>query len=415
MKHLSPSLPKDSGRAEPFSLTQELLTTIALDLVDADPANERVDVEEDLSDLINSLRSIGLQEPVHIYQLPTGRYLLASGHRRVAAARHLGWQTLRAVVGSPPHDVVQQTIRRLASNLCRKDIDPITLARSIQALLDQYSLTQQDIATWLGKSPATITHHLQLLQLPEPAQSWVQTGDLTVGHALQLLRIKEPELDWDGATCASATACQVSLGQAAVKERLSVRALEIRVRNWLDNQQAITRWQATRVDPPSSTLPSKPTTIPAAASDPDDLLFSVFLHSARDAARQQLTHATIREALAFDTGTGPTLDHLRLAALILADDTYFYHNAVVSDLPERAEMNRRIEKAVNAHEILNVIGQLAAAQVIADLSLDGLDLVGGRRTKWARGRFQLGDRVCTALQRAGLWDAVPTISEQVAG
>jgi hypothetical protein len=233
-------------------------------------------------------------------------------------------------------------------------------------------------------------------------QAWVRNGDLMIGHALQLLRIKEPERTWDGSTRATAAECQVILGQAAIEERLSIRALETRVRNWLDNQQAIAHWQASRVDPaPAATTP---TAISAAIADSAELLFVVAGDSARVAARQQLAQATIREALAFDITTGPTLDHLRLAALILADDTYFYHNAAVSALPERVEMNRQIEKATNIREILSVIGQLATAQIVADISLDGRDLVGGGRTKWARGRFQLGDRVRVALQTAGLWD-----------
>src|SRR5437660_140247 len=86
--------------AKALSLTsiQERLADIPLAAVEPDPDNERGDLNDNLDELIASLRALGLQERVKLYSLTAGYYLIASGHRRVSAARALGWTTIPAIV-----------------------------------------------------------------------------------------------------------------------------------------------------------------------------------------------------------------------------------------------------------------------------------------------------------------------------
>jgi ParB/RepB/Spo0J family partition protein len=375
----------------------ELLSDIPLSKIDADPHNERADTPEDLDDLISSLHNFGLQERVRLYRLSTDRYLIASGHRRVAAAHSLGWSSIAAIVISPPKEEVQHIVSRIASNLCRKDIDPISLAYSLRILRTHYSVPVPEIARWLGKSTNSVSNHLRLLELPTPIQDLLRSRQISVGHALLLLRIQTPEYDWLGDAIATSEECQVRLAKSAVEENLSIRALEVRVRNVLGNNRAIQEWLAKQAHQPTAAQSLSHSTPSAWIASSDPLRMDPD-NDDRLVRQRSLAQQVVREALGFEDDIGPTLNHLRLATLMLADTVYFYHSVNNTDLLDHRDIVRAIEKAPNPLAVLNILGKLVNAAIIADLSVDGTDFVGDRRSRWAKSHFNLLPLIHSALQ-----------------
>lgn len=371
----------------------ESLLDVPLAEIVEDPGNERGNMREDLQELALSLKVLGLQERVKLYPVMTGRYVIASGHRRVAAARELGWRTIPAVVSRRPADEVKQAVTRLASNLCRKDIDPISFAISTRYLLVEQGVPIERLAAWLGKSPTTLVGHLRLLELPQDVQMWVSSGMLSVGHGLQLLRVKEPELDWAGMVKTSMDECRVRLGKEAAEEGLSVRALEVRVKNVLTNNAAIRNWLkrqgVSETEHALSVAGSQESTLVLPLRDPE-----------KARAQWIAVRDAVGTALEFEEESGPSLNHLRLAALMLADLVYTSYSTDGTDVPDHGATNREIEKARSMTSVLSIIGTLVKVVVLGSVSFDGEKLVVEGRAKWAKDRFRLTQAVEVALRAA---------------
>lgn len=142
-----------------------------------------------LAELEASIQASGLLQPV-VVRASHGGYELIAGERRWRAVQRLGWPTVPAVV----KDVDDQGLLTLAliENLQRDDLSPIEAARGYQRLLDQFKVSQGEVARLVGKNRATVANSLRLLQLPEDVQGRVQDRSLSEGHARALLAIAEP-------------------------------------------------------------------------------------------------------------------------------------------------------------------------------------------------------------------------------
>lgn len=225
------SLPNKNGAAGldvPAALPY--LADLPLAEIAPDAANERPAAEyttELLADLMASMRAVGLQERIKVWQVANDRYLISSGHRRYYAAWHLGWTTIPAVVEAPPAEPATQAVARLTSNLHRKDVDAISFARGLRAIqaLDP-ALTQSELGKLFGRSQPAIANALRLLELPEAVQTLLATGKLTPGHGLELLRVTDDELDYSGQPNGKTAAdVQLRLAQRAVLDGESVADL----------------------------------------------------------------------------------------------------------------------------------------------------------------------------------------------
>lgn len=166
--------------------------------------------EDDLLVLADSIASIGLLQPVVV--LPGGPpHVLLVGERRVRAARLAGLATVTALVReTEPEDEIFAV---MAENLNRVQLNPLEEAQAYAALMNERSLTQEELARRLGKSRQHIGTHLSLLKLPPSVQRRVAAGVLTYGHARALVAVKDP---WT----------VERLAARAVAEQLSVRAVE---------------------------------------------------------------------------------------------------------------------------------------------------------------------------------------------
>ncbi len=172
--------------------------------------------EESLSDLAASIRQIGVLQPLLVRQLPDGSYQLIAGERRWRAAQQAGLATVPAVVKTT-HDMAS-VVQGRVENLHRQDLAPLEEAGAYQQLIDDFSLTHDDVAKRVGKSRSSITNSLRLLALPAAIQAFLADGRLSAGHAKALLGSPD-------------RAFQEQLARRAATEGWSVRAIEEAIRD----------------------------------------------------------------------------------------------------------------------------------------------------------------------------------------
>jgi ParB family chromosome partitioning protein len=193
------------------------LRTLAIGRIRPNPLQPRKEFrEEDLADLEASLKASGLLQPITVRPASKGDgFELIAGERRFRAAQRLGWTDIPAIV----RDVDDQMLLSLAmvENLQRADLNPIEEAEGYQQLINDFSLTQQEVADIVGKDRSTVANTLRLLALPASVRRLVWDGQLTVGHARALL----------GAGDEMRIA---ALAKDVVAQGLSVREVERRVR-----------------------------------------------------------------------------------------------------------------------------------------------------------------------------------------
>jgi ParB family chromosome partitioning protein len=182
--------------------------------------------EESLNSLVESVRSLGVLQPVLVRASENpGQFELIAGERRWRAARRAGLQTIPAVVKTVEDlGALEQAV---VENLHRADLNPLEEAAAYQQLIEDFGLTQDQAAKRVGKSRSAVANLLRLFQLPPTVQRALSEGSLTAGHAKVLLSTPD-------------RAYQESLAKRIVAEDLSVRALEqiIREREALEEQLA---------------------------------------------------------------------------------------------------------------------------------------------------------------------------------
>ena len=141
--------------------------------------------EQALNELASSIRANGMLQPLLVRATEHGFELIA-GERRLRAARSLGMETVPVIVRDDVDD--EQSLRlAILENVQREDLNPIEEAKGYKRLLEEFRMSQQDIADQLGKNRSTVANVLRLLNLPEDLQRRIEAGELTPGHARALL------------------------------------------------------------------------------------------------------------------------------------------------------------------------------------------------------------------------------------
>jgi ParB family chromosome partitioning protein len=173
--------------------------------------------EESLGALADSIREVGLLQPVLVRPAGDGFELIA-GERRWRAARRVGLQSIPALVRETGDDTALE--QALVENVQRENLNPLEEAAAYQQLIEDFKLTHEQVASRVGKSRVAISNTLRLLQLPPSIQRAVREQQLTMGHARALLGTPDRKF-------------QEALAKRAIKEDLSVRAVEdaVRARN----------------------------------------------------------------------------------------------------------------------------------------------------------------------------------------
>lgn len=166
---------------------------------------------DDLAELVHSVREFGVLQPVVVRTNEDGKYELIMGERRTRAAREAGLTAIPAVL----RDTSDENLLRdaLLENLHRSQLNPLEEASAYQQLLEDFGITQEELATRIGRSRPQISNTIRLLRLPVPVQQRVAAGVLSAGHARAILSV-------DGADGMQRLADKI------VNEDLSVRAAE---------------------------------------------------------------------------------------------------------------------------------------------------------------------------------------------
>ena len=172
--------------------------------------------EESLVSLTASIRELGVLQPVLVRQLADDRFELIAGERRWRAAKRAGLPSIPALVKTA--DDASSLEQALVENLHRADLNPVEEAAAYQQLIDEFDLTQEQVATRVGKSRPSVANALRLFQLPPSIQKLLVESRLSAGHARALLGTPD-------------RAFQEALAVRAADGGLTVRAVEEAVRD----------------------------------------------------------------------------------------------------------------------------------------------------------------------------------------
>ena len=196
---------------------------IPVNMIEPNPFQPRMSFDQDsLQELAASIRTFGLIQPITVRKKSADRYQIISGERRFKACQIAGMDMVPAYI----RDANDQGMLEMAivENIQRENLDPIEVAMSYQRLIDECSLTQEQMADRVGKKRASVTNYLRLLKLPAKVQHDLKVGLLSVGHAKVLLGLDDVVL-------------QEKLCDFVIKNSLSVRQLDDKIKELQAQQQ----------------------------------------------------------------------------------------------------------------------------------------------------------------------------------
>ncbi len=188
------------------------INEIPLDQIDANPNQPRREFDETaLQELAESIRQIGIIQPITLRQMADGRYQIIAGERRWRASQLAKLASIPAYIRTIADENVMEMA--LVENIQREDLNDIEIALAFQHLLEGDGMTQDKVAKRVGKSRTSVTNFLRLLKLPAQVQMALQKKEIDMGHARALLAIDSPSL-------------QIKLFKEIQKNGYSVRKVE---------------------------------------------------------------------------------------------------------------------------------------------------------------------------------------------
>lgn len=149
----------------------------------------RQDLERGLAGLVESIRRHGIMQPILVTALPGERFEILAGERRWRAAQLAGLKSVPVLVREPTRHDAERLELALIENVQREDLNAIERAQACQRLLEEFHLTQEEVARALGFDRSTIANLVRLLDLPEDIQGAVSRDTITAGHGRALLRL----------------------------------------------------------------------------------------------------------------------------------------------------------------------------------------------------------------------------------
>ena len=189
---------------------------VSISEIEANPFQPRIHFDEEaLYDLANSIKELGIIQPITLRKLADQKYQIIAGERRFRAAKIAGLTSIPAFIREAGDETMLEMA--LVENIQREDLDAIEIALSYQRLLDECKLTQESLSDKVGKKRSTISNYLRLLRLPAVIQKAIREQEITMGHARALVNIEEPET-------------QIMIYRQVVKYDFSVRKTEDIVR-----------------------------------------------------------------------------------------------------------------------------------------------------------------------------------------
>jgi len=196
-----------------------ILKDLPVDLIQRGKYQPRRDIDPDsLQELADSIRAQGVMQPIVVRAISDKRFEIIAGERRWRATQLAGLDMIPALIREVPDNAA--IAMSLIENIQREDLNPIEEAAALLRLQQEFELTQQEVATAIGKSRSTVANLLRLMTLQEDVRKMVEHGDLEMGHARALLGLEQGQ--------------QSQAARAVVGKGLSVRQTEALVRSLLE-------------------------------------------------------------------------------------------------------------------------------------------------------------------------------------
>jgi len=205
------------GEATPASISE-----IPLEMIETNPFQPRSSFDTELlEELAESIKVLGLIQPITVRLSDSGKYQIISGERRYRAASIAGLTHIPAYVRTADDQGMLEMA--IVENIQRENLDSIEVALSFQRLIEECDLTQEQMADRVGKKRATVTNYLRLLKLPAEIQLALRAKRITMGHARALLALDSPKK-------------QLKLCNDIIEKDLSVRQVEQKIKRITEEQ-----------------------------------------------------------------------------------------------------------------------------------------------------------------------------------
>ena len=218
------------------------ISEVPVSKIKANPNQPRREfAAEALNELAESIRQIGIIQPITLRKMDDGTYQIIAGERRWRASQMAGLSSIPAYIRTADDENMMQMA--LVENIQREDLNAIEIALAYQNLIEQYDLTQEKLSEKVGKNRATIANFRRLLKLPAQVQMALQNKEMDQGHARALLGLSKPSL-------------QVKLFNEIKEKGYSVRQVEEMVKQ-LNNGETLTSGRHKLSDKTAKRLPEE--------------------------------------------------------------------------------------------------------------------------------------------------------------
>ncbi len=185
---------------------------VSMEQIKPNPNQPRKEFDDDsLQELANSIRQIGIIQPITLRDMGDGTYIIIAGERRWKASQRAGLTSVPAYIRTVDDENMMEMA--LVENIQRQDLTALEVSLAYQHLIEAYGLTQEKLSERVGKNRATIANYLRLLKLPAKIQMALRNREIDMGHARALLTLSDPT-------------AQLKLFDEIKKEKLSVRKIE---------------------------------------------------------------------------------------------------------------------------------------------------------------------------------------------
>ena len=221
------ALLNDGGETNDEQRSGAQIVSIDIENIQVNPYQPRTRFnEEALNELADSIKSLGLIQPITVRKKDQGQYELVSGERRYRASKKVGLKKIPAYVRSANDQELLEMA--LVENIQRQDLDPIEIALTYQRLLEDISLSVSELGQRVGKDRSTVTNYLRLLKLDPLIQSGMRDGWISMGHGRSLINVDRVE-------------DQKAIYRDILNKNLSVRQTEDRVKALKNSDQKAKR------------------------------------------------------------------------------------------------------------------------------------------------------------------------------
>ena len=177
--------------------------------------------DENITELANSIKNLGIVQPITVRKIGDNKFQLIAGERRLRASKKIGLKAIPSFIKNSNDEEMLEIA--LVENIQRKDLDPIEIALSLKRLIDEVSLTQEQLSKKLGKKRSTISNYIRLLRLDPVIQTGIRDGFLSMGHGRSIINIEDKNV-------------QLKVYKEIIKKELSVRKTENLVRKIKENK-----------------------------------------------------------------------------------------------------------------------------------------------------------------------------------